>query len=36
MSVLSFGVSFVIFVFSIILTHIFVLMRFSKCLLSIL
>jgi hypothetical protein len=36
MFVLSFGVSSVLFVFSIILTYIFALMRFSKCSLSIL
>jgi hypothetical protein len=36
MSVLSFRVSFVLFVFSIILTYISALMRFFKCSLSIL
>jgi hypothetical protein len=36
MFVLSFGVSSVLFVFSIILTYISALMRFSKCSLSIL
>jgi hypothetical protein len=36
MSMLSFGVSSVLFVFSIVLSYIFALMRFSKCSLSIL
>jgi hypothetical protein len=35
MSMLSFGVSSVLFVFSIVLSYIFALMRFSKCSLSI-
>jgi hypothetical protein len=36
MFVLSFGVSYVLFVFNIILTYISILMRFSKCSLDIL